>query len=279
MCGGGPGANGPGIDLDAYCARIGHDGPRRADFATLATLQARQADAIAFEALDVLMDRGVDLTPAAVDAKLLAGGRGGYCFEQNGFLRRALTAMGFRVEMLLARVRWNRPADAPLGPRTHMALRVRLGGVPWLVDAGFGGCVPTAPLRLDTAETQPTPHDSYRVVPMGDDLLLQVLRADGWLPVYQLARTAQLDADIALANWHTATHPDSPFRQGLYIARTTPEMRLNLRDNRLTMRRPDGASESVRLDADGLETALVERFGLPPDPARRPLLERAAAVS
>ena len=153
------------IDLDRYFARIGYDGPARTDLATLRAIQELHPAAIPFEAIDVLLGRGIDLAPGAVDAKLIAGGRGGYCFEQNGLLRRVLTALGYRVEPLMARVLWNRPAGAPAQPRTHMVLRVELDGVPWLADVGFGSVVPTAPLRLDTEAPQQNPHDTFRVVP------------------------------------------------------------------------------------------------------------------
>src|SRR5690606_7025466 len=135
------------LDLDAYCARIGYDGPREPTLATLRALHALHPAAIAFEALDVMLGRGIDLAPAAVEAKLVHQRRGGYCFEQNGLFQRVLAAMGFEVEALLARVLWRTPADAPPRPRTHMALRVMVEGEPWLADVGFGGCVMTAPLR------------------------------------------------------------------------------------------------------------------------------------
>jgi hypothetical protein len=73
----------PEVDLDAYCARIGYDGPLAPDLETLRLLQEHHAAAIAFEAIDVLLGRGVDLAPAAVDQKLIASRRGGYCFGHN----------------------------------------------------------------------------------------------------------------------------------------------------------------------------------------------------
>ena len=142
------------IDLDAYLARIGYDGPRTVELSTLRALHALHPAAIPFEAIDVLLDRGVDLAPQAVDAKLIHGRRGGYCFEQNSLFARVLTALGFQVEGLAARVRWNMAPDAPAQPRTHMVNRVEIDGVSWLADVGFGGCVLPAPLRMDTTDAQ-----------------------------------------------------------------------------------------------------------------------------
>jgi N-hydroxyarylamine O-acetyltransferase len=210
------------VDLDMYCTRIGYAGPRRPTLKTLRALLALQPASIPFEAIDALLDRGIDISPTAVDAKLLRGARGGYCFEQNGLLKRVLEALGFDVQGLLARVHWMASPGAALGPRTHMVLRVVVDGVPWLADAGFGGCVPTAPLRMDTSGPQATQHETFRVIPLGDGLLVQVMLDDEWASLYDFSGSVALDADYEMANWFTSTHPSSHFRQRLSVARTTP---------------------------------------------------------
>ncbi|MGH8429485.1 MAG: arylamine N-acetyltransferase family protein, partial [Solimonas sp.] len=174
------------VDLDAYCARIGYRGPRTPTLATLRALVELHPAAIVFEAIDVLLKWGVDLDPMAVDAKLIHRRRGGYCYEQNGLFKRVLTAIGFDVEGLISRVRWMAPAGRPPAPRSHMALRVTLDGVPWLVDVGVGGCVPTAPLRLDSSEPQPTQHEAFRIIPYGFALLVQARLGEVWQPLYEL---------------------------------------------------------------------------------------------
>lgn len=90
------------VDLNAYCARVGYDGPRTPTLETLRALNARHPASIPFEAIDVLLDRGIDLSPQAVDAKLIPGRRGGYCFEHNSLFRCVLETMGFHVQGLAA---------------------------------------------------------------------------------------------------------------------------------------------------------------------------------
>ena len=68
---------------------------------------------------------------------MLARGRGGYCFEHNRLFQAVLEQLGFRVTPLIARVRWQVPADVRTG-LTHMLLRVDLDGRSWLVDVAFG---------------------------------------------------------------------------------------------------------------------------------------------
>lgn len=266
------------IDLDAYCARIGYAGPREPTLETLRALQERHLAAITFEAIDVLLGRGVDLAPRAVDAKLIGARRGGYCFEQNSLFMRALLRIGFAVEGLAARARWMRPAHLPPAPRTHMALRVTLDGEPWLVDAGFGGCVPTAPLRLSSDVAQPTSHERFRLRPEGGSLALEAERGGEWLAVYELLPEPQVALDYEVANWFTSAHPNSPFRRNLMVTRVTPDARYALLDNRFTVRKPDGEAEQRQLDAAQLEKVLAEIFALPVARDWRPVIERAVAA-
>jgi N-hydroxyarylamine O-acetyltransferase len=265
------------IDLDAYFRRIGYDGPRTASLETLRALQALHPAAIPFENLDVLMDLGIDISPQAVDAKLIAAGRGGYCYEQNSLFGRALTALGFTFDSLMARVVWMAPPDAPTPPRTHKLLRMRIDGEAWLADVGFGGAVLTAPLRWVTDEVQETPHEPFRLRDLGGELLLET-KLEDWTPVYRIGLDPQAPIDDELANWFTSRHPSSRFRQVLMVARTTPEARYALLNNRLTIRPVAGAVERRDLDADGIEAALSEIFRLPFDPAWRPILQRLAAA-
>jgi N-hydroxyarylamine O-acetyltransferase len=264
------------VDLAAYCARIGYDGPLIPTLQTMRTLQALHPAAIPFEAIDVLLGRGVDIAPEAVDAKLIGRRRGGYCYEHNGLFKRVLQAIGFQVEGLIARVNWNAPAGAPLRPPSHMALRVTIDGIAWLVDVGFGSCVPTAPLRLDSCEPQPTAHETFRLAHDAGELQLLVKTADTWAPAYRLLQAPQRDIDYEPANWYTATHPQSHFRHRLIVTRTTPEARHVLLGARLTVRNSGGIAERRYLVADEIERELVERFLLPVEPDWRPVIERAA---
>jgi N-hydroxyarylamine O-acetyltransferase len=251
------------IDLDRYLARIGYHGSPRADLDTLRALTALHPGAIPFEAVDVFLRRPIDLSPGALQAKLIDGGRGGYCFEQNGLLERVLAALGFAVEGLIARVFWMRPPDAPPLPLTHMALRVTIDGEQWLADVGFGSCVPGVPLRLGCAGMpQPTAHETFRLTSRGTWTLLEAQLPDGWHPVYLLSPEPALESDYIAANWYTSTHPESGFRQELRVAQTTPERRTTLLNNRLTVRHARGTAQRRFLSEPELADTLVSTFGL-----------------
>lgn len=251
------------LHLGRYFARIGYTGSPRPDLATLRALTQLHSAAIPFEAVDVFLGRAVDLSLRSIQAKLIEGGRGGYCFEQNGLLQRVLVALGFTVEGLIGRVLWMRPPGAPPLPLTHMVLRVTIDGEPWLADVGFGACVPGAPLRFDLSGTaQPTRHETFRLTSRGAWALLEAQLPDGWHPLYMLSPEPALEIDYVAANWYTSTHPDSGFRRELRAALTTPERRTILLNNRLTVRHAAGGMDRRLLAEQEIADALVSIFGL-----------------
>ncbi|WP_419321450.1 arylamine N-acetyltransferase family protein [Caulobacter sp. ErkDOM-E] len=272
----------PAVDLDAYFARIGYEGPREPTLAVLRAITRKHPDAIPFENLDVLLGRGISIDPATIDAKLIAAGRGGYCYEQNGLLKRVLTAVGFNVEGLMARVLWMAPVGAPPRPRSHMVLGVAIDGETWLADAGFGGCVLTAPLRLFSDEVQDSPNGQLRIVDAGHDGVaerqVQANLSGNWAPLYQVAKGAWADVDYEQVNYFTYTHPSSHFTWSMTVGRTTPTARYALKNNRLTHRDATGALVEQRdLTVDELEATLRDVIGLPVEADWRPVLEKVVA--
>jgi N-hydroxyarylamine O-acetyltransferase len=265
------------VDLDSYFRRIGYEGPRSANLETLRQLHRLHPAAIPFETIDVVRGAGVDLTPEAVESKLVGQHRGGYCFEQNMLFKRALTALGFEVEGLICRSRWGRaPGDDP--PRAHMALRVRLDGEDWFADVGFGGCMLTAPIRMAERGTQETCFEPVRLRAAGEELRLEALIKAEWLAVCDVVPQPQLDTDFIAPNWWASTHPDSPFRKTLMVSRPGAEARYALRENRLTIRRPGAETERRALGLSELEACLATDFGLPVTDDWRPRLEHAVEL-
>jgi N-hydroxyarylamine O-acetyltransferase len=275
-------ASAPAVDLDAYFARIGYDGPREATLDVLRAITQKHPDAIPFENLDVLLGRGISIVPADVDAKLIAAGRGGYCYEQNGLLKRVLTVLGFEVQGLMARVWWAKPADAPMRARSHMVLKVMVDDVAWLADSGFGGCVLTGPLDLFSDAVQQTPNGAFRieaVAPeMGGERLVLANLSGAWAPLYQVALGPWEDVDYEPGNYFTYTHPSSHFTWSMTVGRTTPTARYALKNNRFTPRDLTGAVVEQRdLSVDELEATLRDVIGLPVEPDWKPVLEKVVA--
>src|SRR3546814_21049828 len=110
--------------LPRYLARIGYSGAVAPTWDVLAALQAGHIAAIPFEASDALTGAGIHIGAAAIDATLIGQRRGGYFFEQNGLLLRAVRAAGFGAEGRIGRVTWSRHGEANG--------RGRVGGDGWI---------------------------------------------------------------------------------------------------------------------------------------------------
>lgn len=255
-------------NLDAYFARIGYAGPRVPTREVLDAIVRAHVQTIPFENLDILLGRGIDLDPAAVEQKLVYAQRGGYCFEHNSHLLRVLLAMGYDATPLSARVRVQRPRDFT-PPRTHVFVRVMFDGRPWLADVGVGALSPTASLRLDSADEQPTPHEPRRIVAAGvwgaahTRYFHQARLGDAWQDVCELTGEEMPEIDREVGNWFTSTHPRSHFRDRLIVARATPRGRVTLVNRELTLRDSGGDARSrVIATPDELLAVLAEHFDL-----------------
>ncbi|HET9616180.1 MAG TPA: arylamine N-acetyltransferase [Pseudolabrys sp.] len=251
------------IDLDRYFARIGYDGPRDNSVATLRKLHELHPQAIPFENLDPLLKRPVKLDPASLQAKLVDGGRGGYCFEHNSLLANVLRQLGYTVEEATARVRWGMPEGATT-PRVHCLLFVEAEGEDYLADVGFGGNVLTAPIKLTPGEEQQTPHEPFRLVEDEDRHLVQEAKLGGeWKPLYAFDFAHTHPVDYEMGNWFTSAHPDSIFVTGLMGARADKGRRYALRDNQLAVHTLGGSTEKTTLKSAGeLRDALTDLFKL-----------------
>ena len=250
------------VDLDAYFSRIGYDGPRAPTLDVLKRIILSHQRAIAFENLDSFSGSPVVIDPAAIEKKIVHDGRGGYCHEQNQYLRLVLKAVGFDARLRMARVRWMQPPDA-MPQRGHMTLNVAVDGKWYLADVAFGAMTPTAPLCLETTDEQATPHQTYRLIPIGDSLHLEVRIGDHWRPVYSFDSVDYYPVDFQAANWLVSTYLDSEFVRNLVVARPTADRRQILNNTLLSIRHPDGRVDKQTLaNVKELRSALTDMFGI-----------------
>lgn len=246
------------LDLEAYFRRIGHDGLREPTLRCLEALHLAHATRIPFENLDIQLGLPVRLDLEALQAKLVRGGRGGYCFEHNTLFAAVLGRLGFRVDTLEARVRLG---STEVRPRTHMALRVRLAEGDWLADVGFGGEGLLLPVPFDGRELTRL-GDTCRLRPEGQVSVLQRLQPEGWIDLYALEPEPALPVDFELGNHFTSTHPESGFVRTLTAQLPGPEARHILRNRTLTTLRGGKAEVRELQDREELVRVLRDTFGL-----------------
>ncbi|MFI2431536.1 arylamine N-acetyltransferase [Streptomyces sp. NPDC018693] len=240
----------------AYLDRIGADRPEKPDLEALRRIQERHCLTVPFENLDYHLDTDIHMDERAVD-KIVYRRRGGGCYEVNPALGLLLRSLGYEVEILPGQV------YRPEGPGPflgHLALRVRLEGFDWLVDAGFGRNS-RHPLRFDVTEPQSDPHGTYEVRPDdefgGHEVLLN------GRPLYRLGDRTVRIADFAPTLWWWRTAPESPFLQDLFCSLPTEDGgRITLKGNQLTVAGADGRTTVELADDEAVLAAYREHFGI-----------------
>lgn len=251
------------FDLKRYLRRIGLGAPPSLDLVGLRAVHRAQLEAIPFENLDVLMGRGIEVEPGAVFAKLVEAERGGYCFECNGLLCEALRALGFEARLLLGRVVFGGGEATP--PLTHAVVLVTLGKGRYVVDAGFGGGTPRAPLALQDGAEASEADLGWRLVEDPEfSWRMRGIHRGEWVDLYVFGLAEVYPADLALGNHWTSTHPSSHFAKLPTLARHLPRGgRITLVGDRLT-RRVEGQEEVVELaNATEVARAAREELGIP----------------
>lgn len=208
----------PAAELDAYFARTGYIGSRQPALETLHALTWHHATSIPFENLNVLLGRGISLTPEAIFRKLVHEKRGGYCFEQNNLLLLVLRALGYRVTPIGARVRWQVPRDVT-PPRTHLFLRVHLPEGDWVTDVGMGAASLTGAIQLEFDRDLPTPHEKRRLVRDQGRMFHQLWTGTEWTDCCEFTLDVMHPIDCEVANWWTSASPASHFKTNVTVGR------------------------------------------------------------
>ncbi len=247
------------FDLDAYLRRIEYAGDLSSSRATLDALHFAHATHIPFENLDILLGVPIRLDLASLQAKLVAGRRGGYCFEQNALFAAVLERFGFAVTRLAARVRLG---SDTVRPRTHMTLAVDVDGKRMLADVGFGASGLLLPVPFGHGPPSRQYAWTYRIVDEAGAWLLQSARGDAWEDLYAFTGEPQHAVDYELANYYTSTHPESRFTRTLTAQQVGPDVRRVLRNRDYVEDRGVEISERTLADDDEVLSVLAEVFGL-----------------
>ncbi|SMF02732.1 arylamine N-acetyltransferase [Streptomyces sp. Amel2xC10] len=263
--------------VDAYLRRLGAEQPAWPTVDVLRELHLRHLRAVPFENLSVHLGEEIELEPGRLVEKIVDGHRGGFCYELNGAFGALLTALGFDVTLLAARVYGDRGV---LGiPFDHLALRVRtVDAGDWLADVGFGAHS-HYPLRFEDRGEQDDPGGVFRIVEAGPDQAgvkggggraarrseaadLDVVRNGS--RVYRLEVRPRTLRDFVSGAWWHRTAPGSHFTKSLVCSRVTEDGgRVTLSGRRLKVTGVGGTSEEKELGTDEEVLAVYrERFGI-----------------
>jgi N-hydroxyarylamine O-acetyltransferase len=234
------------VNLDAYFERIGWQGSRAPTADVLAGIVAHHVRAIPFENLDVLLGDRPRLDLGSLERKLIGARRGGYCYEHATLFAAVLTELGFAVKTHSARVVIATPRGS--SPRTHMFLSV--GDV--VLDPGFGAAAPQLPVPLDGA-----PAGLHRIVRDGDEIALEHDGKRMWMSSFE----HDIPIDFEMANHFTATHPSSPFTQGIMARAFTDDGEVRVRGRDVTLIKGRETQTLALADRTQLRALVAQHFG------------------
>ncbi|WKY43255.1 arylamine N-acetyltransferase [Eubacteriaceae bacterium ES2] len=220
--------------LQAYLKRIKFEEKPEVSVDVLRKLHTNHVLAIPFENLTVYQNEPVSLDLDDLFNKVVINNRGGYCFELNGLFASLLEEIGFEVDYHLARV--YRDGYAESG-KTHRVNTVSLEGKRYLCDVGFGGNGLQEALLLEENVEVKQNGLNYRIVALDQKTFqLETFSKDGVTPLYAFTLETCINNDFEIANYFTATHPESFFRQVLISTRPIENGRISLLDRELTIR-------------------------------------------
>ena len=254
------------MDAQEYLHRIqiNHAEPPSLDF--LARLQIHHLETVPFENLDVRAGEPILLEVPRLFRKIVAAGRGGFCYELNGLFGWLLRALGFSVTRLGAGV-YSEDRGA-FGPdHDHMTLLVHLDQ-DYLVDVGFGDSFRT-PLPVPAGQVEDV-SGRYRLAPTrdgSDRLELQFHETSGWAPQYRFGLAPQRLADFEAECMRTQTSPDSSFTRRLVCTRATPTGRLTLSPSSLTVTAGMDKHKVAITEPEAYFDLLEAHFGITLQPA------------
>jgi len=252
------------MNITAYLERIEYAKSVKPDAQTLCWLHSAHMQAVPFENLDITLKRPIHIDEEAIWQKLVAGRRGGFCYELNGLFAWLLKQIGFEVTHLNARVYSHR--DGNLGiDFDHLALLVQVPGETerWLADVGFGDSF-NEPLLFETDTEQVQGLRTYRLEQFTGGYVVWQRNYDGvWERQYffDLSPHKFPDEYEAACLYHQKS-PESGFTQSSIISRATPDGRVSLEDGRLILTINGQRTERPLASREEYHALLKEHFGV-----------------
>jgi N-hydroxyarylamine O-acetyltransferase len=248
------------MDVEAYLRRIEYHGPGSPSGQTLRDLHRQHLYTVPFENLDIALGVPIALDPDALFDKIVSRKRGGFCYELNSLFSELLKGLGFRVEMLSARVR---SADGRFSREfDHMLLKVAMEEGSSIADVGFGDSS-LDPVRIEATNAHLDPRPEFAVVAANGAWELVRRQSDGsYLPDYCFTETRRQLTDFSEMCLFHQTSPDSHFTQNRVCTKALPNGRLTISAMRLIETRDGIRRESALMSKENLRTCLSKQFGI-----------------
>lgn len=247
-------------DVDRYWAKLGMvrpEAPLTKD--DLDHVIFAHQSRIPFENLDVCdFHRPISLDISDLFEKIIAGKRGGYCFELNALFDALLQDGGVETMPCLGRSLKDRGYVYPI---LHRGIIAMVDGQRYIAEVGYGGPTPACAIPLvDGAEFESRGqvfrvelHDGcwWHVIYCGNAVKIAAAYERGETvtptPVFALLDAPAALTDCVPLSYYCSTHPDSVFTQWRMVNRRTEDGNVSITKDQF-----------VRVSATGKETRTVE---------------------
>lgn len=250
------------MNIQSYLKRINFNQPLKTDKATLFQLHQAHLYNVPFEDLNIHYDIPIILKARNLYQKIVAGNRGGFCYELNGLFNELLKEVGFKTTIISAKVINKEGKVGP--PLDHAALIVDLDKS-WLVDVGFGGDSFILPkeLKLDVVQKDEQAYYKFTEYNENEWLLMHSEDGEDFKRQYVLSFEAQQLDNFKPECDRKQTQPDSHFMMNFICTRATPVGRMSMINDKFIIK--EHGQKKTRLiegEADRL-AILADKFNIP----------------
>jgi N-hydroxyarylamine O-acetyltransferase len=249
------------LDVRDYLSRIGVESAGGATLDNLRNLHTAHLRTVPFENLDIYRRVPIVLDQGRILKKLVEDRRGGFCYELNSAFGWLLSQLGYSVTLLSAEVA--RPEGGFGIPFDHMALLVRLDGVDWLADVGFGDSF-LLPLRFTENEVHEEPEYRYRLRRHREYWHLErsPRETEEYGSQYRFTTVPRRLADYRSGCEYHQTSPESTFTRKVVATRALEDGRVTITPERVIVRRGKTRSEIPLPDEKAFHQALERHCGI-----------------
>jgi len=244
--------------IDEYLQVLDLTG-NKPDLTFLSEITRRHAAQFAFSSVGPMLGDDLPLDVESLYRRIIVNRRGGYCFEQNGFLFEMLQELGFEVSLYLGRVIYNQDIHPGL---THRITLVKIDGEHYIADVGFGPLGPQHPVSMSGEAS----HESFRVFRIEErhpgEFHMQTLKDGQYYSLYKFELTRYGPADCEVGHFYSHKHPGATFVNHLVVSKIMDNEVRSLRNREFWIITASGEQRFNISDGAQLKTVLDSRFGI-----------------
>lgn len=247
------------MDIKTYLKRLHYQKEIKVSKELLWDLQKAHLLTVPFENLDIHYQQEINLDLETVFDKIVLNKRGGFCYELNGLFYELLKSIGFEVNMVSGRVA---TAEGTYGPEyDHLAIVVRIEGIDYLVDVGFGR-FSLAPLEIQMQVPIVDALGLFQFDTYKEEYIqINSLEKETSIAQYIFKLQEREWVDFEEMCWFHQKSANSHFTQKKMISILTPNGRMTLNDKLLKITTGEEVKE-VEFEAEQFPVFLKTYFNI-----------------